>query len=117
MITPFGKFCRKIRIDHNEILKDMSTKLGVTLSYLSAVENGKRSVPEDWVEKITELYNLNEDERFALQESVYETEGLIKFRTDEVGENSQQVLMALARKQSDISMNELKEILNIFDRK
>ncbi|UKS54911.1 helix-turn-helix domain-containing protein [Exiguobacterium acetylicum] len=117
MITPFGKFCRKIRIDHNEILKDMSTKLGVTLSYLSAVENGKRAIPEDWVGRITELYNLNEDERFLLQESVYETEGLIKFKTEEIGENNQQVLMALARKQSDISPNELKEILNIFDRK
>ena len=42
MITPFGKYLRKLRIDHDEKLKDMAAKLGVTGSYLSAVEIGKR---------------------------------------------------------------------------
>ncbi|KHF28295.1 Helix-turn-helix domain protein [Anoxybacillus sp. BCO1] len=51
MLTEFGRFCRKLRIDNGELLKHMADKLGVTSSYLSAVENGKRNVPQDWVEK------------------------------------------------------------------
>ena len=44
MITELGKHLRKIRIDHGEILKNMADKLGVTSSFLSAVEIGKRNM-------------------------------------------------------------------------
>ena len=30
MITKFGKFCRKLRIDNGELLYDMADKLGVS---------------------------------------------------------------------------------------
>jgi transcriptional regulator with XRE-family HTH domain len=59
MITPFGKFCRKLRIDNDEFLKDMARKLEVTPSYLSAVEKGKRPIPSDWGQKIAGLYELS----------------------------------------------------------
>ena len=44
MITPIGKFLRKLRIDTGEILKDMAEKLHVSPSFLSAVENGKKKI-------------------------------------------------------------------------
>ena len=59
MVTDFGKFCRKLRIDHDELMKDMAKKLDVTSSYLSAVEKGKRDLPDDWIEKISKAYNLS----------------------------------------------------------
>ena len=40
MLTALGKFLKKLRVDRNEVLKDMSARLGVTASFLSAVENG-----------------------------------------------------------------------------
>ena len=48
MITPIGKFLRKLRIDTGEILKDMAEKLHVSPSFLSAVENGKKKMPSTW---------------------------------------------------------------------
>jgi len=66
MLTPFGKFCRKLRIDKGELLKDMADKLGVTPSYLSAVERGKRNIPKDWFEKISNIYLLNQSQRDTL---------------------------------------------------
>ena len=50
-LTEFGKFSRKLRIDNGELLKDMAIKLNVTVSYLSAVEIGKRNIPEKWEEE------------------------------------------------------------------
>lgn len=58
MVTEFGKFCRKLRIDNNEIMKDMAKKLGVTVSHLSAVEIGKRKIPFTWAEEISKHYEL-----------------------------------------------------------
>ena len=43
MLTSFGKFCRKLRINNGELLYDMAEKLDVSSAFLSKVENGKRN--------------------------------------------------------------------------
>jgi len=58
MLTEFGKILRKLRIDRQELLRDMAKKLGVSSAYLSAVETGKRKIPADWCQKIVSLYKL-----------------------------------------------------------
>ena len=67
MLTEFGKALRKIRIDRQQLLKDMANKLGVSSAYLSAVENGKRRMPQDWVSKIASIYSLDSDAQADLQ--------------------------------------------------
>src|SRR6185312_3749392 len=66
MRTDFSKFCRKLRIDNDELAKDMARKLGVTPSYLSAIENGKRTIPADWAEEIAKLYKLTPEQMTEL---------------------------------------------------
>lgn len=66
MVTDFGKFCRKLRIDNDEFLKDMAGKIGVTSSYLSAVEQGKRKMPSEWAKKITGAYALTDSQQREL---------------------------------------------------
>ncbi len=46
MLTQFGIFLRKLRLDSNEIMKEMATKLDVSPSFLSTVENGKKTIPK-----------------------------------------------------------------------
>lgn len=58
-MTELGKFLRDIRIDNGEILYDMSLKLGVSPSTLSAVECGKTKMPIEWYKKICRLYHLD----------------------------------------------------------
>jgi len=60
MLTPFGKFLRKLRIDRGELMKDMAEKLKVTASYLSAVEIGKKAAPEAWIAVLSEKYGLDD---------------------------------------------------------
>ena len=52
MLPSIGRFLRKLRIDNGEILKDMAEALGVSSAFLSAVENGKKKMPEGWIEKL-----------------------------------------------------------------
>lgn len=70
MLTNFGKFNRKLRIDNNEKMKDMAQKLGVTSSYLSAVEHGKRRVPIVWIDKIAGYYKLTEQQLAELNKAI-----------------------------------------------
>ena len=67
MLTQFGKELRHIRLDRDEKLKDMAEKLGVTVSYLSAVENGKRNIPDNWIEMIASEYYLSDEDVRNLQ--------------------------------------------------
>ena len=74
MITPIGKFLRKLRIDTGEILKDMAEKLHVSPSFLSAVENGKKKMPSTWNSTICILYQLSADQRAEFTKAIAATE-------------------------------------------
>ena len=44
MVTQLGKILRIIRVNTGDSMRTMAGKLGVSVSYLSAIENGKRNV-------------------------------------------------------------------------
>ncbi|WP_142416803.1 helix-turn-helix domain-containing protein [Bartonella massiliensis] len=71
MLTSFGKILRKLRLDHSERLLDMAEKLDVSVSFLSSVEIGKRSVPVGMEEKIIDLYDLDKATASLLRKESY----------------------------------------------
>lgn len=56
-LTDFGKTVRKARLDVNETLSTMAESLGVSPAFLSAMETGRKNIPEDWVKKITGFFS------------------------------------------------------------
>ena len=66
--TPIAIFLRSLRVTNNETRNEMASKLGITPSFLSAVENGIKSAPESWTSKIQKVYKLSDEEtkRFEL---------------------------------------------------
>lgn len=78
MVTVFGKFLRNLRMDIGELLLQMAKKLNVSPTFLSGVENGKRKIPSDWVNRISEIYHLDEAEKAHLQEAFYDTNNSIE---------------------------------------
>ncbi|MCM7396634.1 helix-turn-helix transcriptional regulator [Enterobacter cloacae] len=55
-ITALGKFLRKVRIDKNELLKDMAENLKVSVAQLSAIELGKRSISAEFIDNFMSAY-------------------------------------------------------------
>lgn len=117
MITEFGKILRKIRIDNDEILKDMASKLGVTAAYLSSVENGKREIPNGWISLIIEEYGLNEDEALRLQEAALDSRKSIKIKLDEETERDKDLVLAFARRFRDLSDSDVEAMKELLERK
>lgn len=114
MLNSFGKFCRKLRIDNGELMKDMAKKLGVTSSYLSAVENGKRNVPQDWLTKITNLYSLSIEEQAELKQAEQDSKTIIKIDFENYSNEDKNILMALARELNDLDEGDRNKIKNIL---
>lgn len=115
MLTNFGKALRKLRIDNDELLKDMALKLEVTVSYLSAVENGKRDVPSAWLDILGEKYDLSYEEYAKLQELAYENQNIIKVPVSNSMEKN--AALSFARRFRDLDDDDLKSIIDILERK
>ena len=114
MLTQFGKFCRKLRIDNGELLKDMAAKLDVTSSYLSAVENGKRNVPQDWSSKIILRYSLDKNQQNEMQIALQESKKEIRIDFSSYNNEDKQIMMALARDYKDLDDVDKDTIKNIL---
>ncbi len=58
-MTPFGAKMRALRAERDVALKDMAEALGVTPTYLSALEHGRRGRP-NWafVQRVIQYFNV-----------------------------------------------------------
>lgn len=74
MLTQLGIFLRKLRLEYGEIMKDMAAKLDISSSFLSAVENGKKKMPEPWYDTIVNLYNLDKEKQDELMIAIEESQ-------------------------------------------
>lgn len=55
-LTDFGKAVRKARLDADETLSTMAESLNVSPAFLSAMETGRKKIPDEWVVKITQFF-------------------------------------------------------------
>ena len=113
-VTEFGKFSRKLRIENDELLRDMANKLGVTASYLSAVEIGKRNIPKKWENIIVNAYQLDNSKALELRESIEYSIKVINIEVEQLNNEDKNLIFMLARKVNNLDekdKNELREIL------
>ncbi len=115
MLTEFGKELRKIRIDNNEILKDMAVSLGITSSYLSAIEHGKREIPRNLINEISKVYNLSDEAFKKLEGAASNTQKVFKCNFDIENTAQLNMINAFAREYKSLSDDKMSRILKILD--
>ena len=116
VLTSLGKFLRKLRIDRGEILKNMSDKLGVTVSFLSAVENGKKRMPSGWNNVICKIYQLDQDQRNAFTMAIAETEQNLELNFTDVNLPKRELAVSFARKFTELDNEQMEAIKKILMR-
>lgn len=118
-VTAFGKILRKRRIDSSEILGDMAKRLDVSASYLSSIENGLREIPDSFVEKIAEEYDLSEVEKQELEEAQAQSKGSVNVPLGEQKDSSEYLETAVMfakdfSKLTEKQVKLMKEMLEKF---
>ena len=111
MLTEFGKALRKIRIDRQQLLSDMADKLGVSSAYLSAVETGKRRIPQDWVSKIASIYSLSCEEQADLQSAADNSVFDVTISLVNASEQKRNAVLSFARALDGLNDEDLKRIM------
>lgn len=112
--TKFGEFMRILRIKHHEVMGDTASLLGVSVPFLSAVENGKKNVPSEWFPKIASHYMLSDEEKDEMEQAAYISRTQMKLNL--VGSEPYQREMALqfARAFEGIDEETAKRILEVL---
>ena len=112
--TPFGEFVRILRIKHHQVMGDMAKVLGTSTPFLSAVENGKKNVPAEWVGKLTESYHLTPDERDKLLRSIEESKLQYKIVLRDASVNRRKAAVQFARSFDEMDDETALKILELL---
>lgn len=117
MLTPIGKFLRKVRIDRSLLLKDMALGLGVSPAYLSTVETGKKPFSDDFLAKIAMFLGFapGSSEYEELMDSAVLTRGQIHIPVQGLTAKHQEVAMAFSRQFEVMKAPELNQLLALLN--
>lgn len=116
MLTRFGKFCRKLRIENGELLFDMAQRLGVSSAFLSKVENGKSKPPIHWEDAITAIYNISQEQAAELHACMVEARSGSVINLSLMNQDEKDMMFAFARKLDSMDkadMDKWKKMLNM----
>ncbi len=116
METSVGKYLRKLRLSKGEILKTMATNLGVSSAFLSAVENGKKKLPEAWYEKLYRYYNLSSKQMEELKRAVIESNDMVEIDIRNTTEINRKFAISFARQFDSLDEETCQQLLRILNK-
>lgn len=113
--TKFGELFRILRIKHHEVLADAKEFLGVSTAFISSVESGKKSVPDDWADKISHHYELSREEKEELIDAIDQSKKTMKIDLSSVNGLKKSVALQFQRSFQDADEDTMLEIQRILE--
>ena len=116
-MTPFGEALRDLRTGKGVSQKEMAAALGVSAAYLSALEHGKRGLPNfDFLQRVAGYFNVIWDEA----EELFAAAGLSNPRVtvDTAGLPAEYTAFAnaLAKAIRNLSPDVIEELQTVLDK-
>ena len=117
-MTPLGAKLRALREERGVTLKDMAKALNVSSAYLSALEHGRRGVP-NWamVQKIIGFFNIIWDDAEELQRLAEQSDPRIVIDTAGLSARATELSNLLAENISSLSEAEIEALIAQLRRK
>lgn len=116
-VTNIGIALRKIRLDKQELLRDMAAKLNVSSAFLSAVENGRKKPPANFVDKVCNAYDLGKTDRETLLQAAEMATHELKINLADVSPAQRQVAVSFAKALNGLTDEQVKKIMTVFEKK
>ena len=117
MRTRLGDLLRSIRMKANISLRRMASDLGISPAFLSAVENGKKKMPDSWLLLIPETYSLSADETEEFRDVAYESFDTVAVNIANASETNKKLAIRFARQFGEIDEKTSEELLSILESK
>jgi len=117
MRTSIGDFLMNLRMSQNQRLKDMAEILGVSSAFLSAVENGKKSMPDFWVKKVQTEYNLTDEQVDEMKNAALESQSTIALNMKDATSLNRELAVSFARQFDEMDEETSKIILQVLKKR
>lgn len=117
MRTSIGDFLMNLRFSQNQRLKDMAEILGVSSAFLSAVENGKKSMPDIWVKKVQVEYGLTDEQADEMRNAALESQNVISLNMKNASSLNKELAVSFARQFDGMDEETSKMILQVLKKK
>lgn len=116
MITEFGRQLRVIRARRDMTLGEMADKLDVSSAFLSAVENGKKSITDKLVKAIQLGFDLSDTEREEVFFSANRSKTEQKVQMENLSADTREIVGMFARsiESSSLSSEQAEKIRKIL---
>ena len=114
-MTSLGIALRKLRLDRHELLRDMAKKLDVSSAFLSAVETGRKKAPTKLVNKVCELYELDDRERQEILTAAELSAQEVKIDLSNASSSQQEVAVSFAKALSGLTDDDISQIMRVFE--
>jgi transcriptional regulator with XRE-family HTH domain len=115
-LTEFGKEIRRLRLEHEERLKDMADRLSLTPAFLSSIETGRKPVPAAFVDRVVQEYEIDDAARLRLQRLADATRTIFEIKLQPTSSaQHRETAAVLARKfpsLNDADLADLAKFLN-----
>ena len=115
MLTPLGRELRRLRLDRNWLLKDMADGIGVSPSFLSSVETGRKSPPNDFLARIRKWGKLTPEEVQRLATAADELTKEVRIKAPvHYSNQDREALAVLARRFGELSEEQRARIRELI---
>jgi transcriptional regulator with XRE-family HTH domain len=112
MLTPFGIAARKLRLDKGMRLLDLAQKMGHSAAFISAVETGRKQIPDAYLLNMARAMELSVPEIRSLRRAADQTRKEV--RVDKMPAEQRELVAAFARRLDEIPsdmMTALKRVV------
>lgn len=115
-MTPFGEHLRSLRKQHGYTLEQLAEAIGVSTSYLSGLERGKRGKPS-WVtlQRLVATFNIIWDDAENLYRLAGLSRPLVKIDTTQLSAKHTYAANRMSRAWHAFNEEELDTLLKISD--
>ena len=111
-LTPFGVAIRKLRLDKRMRLLDLAARLKKSAAFLSAIETGRKPIPDGFVLTVARAMDLSTEQLSDLRKAADRTRKSIAI--EKLPEDQRELVAAFARRIDKVPagmMAELKKIV------
>ena len=111
-LNEIGQFLTNYRVGIGESLRTMAAKLDISATYLSAIENNKRNIPADFIEKFISIYKVDEETKKMLEKACLLSSSNMKIDISDASVAKKELLYSLAN--SEINEQTLERLSAIL---
>ncbi|MBR1676365.1 MAG: XRE family transcriptional regulator [Clostridia bacterium] len=114
--TKYGEFMRILRVRFHEVMGDTAKLLEVKIPFVSAVESGKKNVPEEWIPKLIEHYHLNEGEQQELMAAIEESKTQMKINLFSASDSQRRLAVQFQRSFENLDDDTVEAIMKLLEK-